>query len=183
MLQARTQWHLLLSASSRRQCYAWKHGSGATRVCRHCIKSAAAKTTADRCISKLSSTRLPGCPLRRCRIHPSKSQLAVAFEYKCMAIKRRSFGCSGALRKGITPVSSSCMQVYVASYMQVYIASSKICALLTKNKTPSGHWTGDGSTISEVLIVCTAEGKLGGRTLQDECAACEKNMFKVELLV
>ena len=144
MLQARTQWHLLLSASSRRQCYAWKHGIGATRVCRHCIKSAAAKTTADRCISKLSSTRLPGCPLRRCRIHPSKSQLAVAFEYKCMAIKRRSFGCSGALRKGITPVSSSCMQVYVASYMQVYIASCKICALLTKNKTPSGHWTGDG---------------------------------------
>ena len=62
--------------------------------------------------------------------------------------------------------------------MQVYVASCKICALLTKNKTPSGHWTGDGSTISEVLIVCTTEGKLGGRTLQDECAAFGKNMLR-----
>ncbi len=63
--------------------------------------------------------------------------------------------------------------------MQVYIASCTMCALLTN----PGHRTDDGSAVSEVLIVCTNEGRLGWRTLQGECAACVTKMLKVELLV
>jgi len=65
--------------------------------------------------------------------------------------------------------------------MQVYIASCTICALLTSSKIPSGHWTDDGSAVSTVLMVYTNEGNEG--MLQGDCAACEKSMLKVGLLV
>ena len=78
------------------------------------------------------------------------------------------------------------MQLYIASGMQVYMASCTIWLPVhssQKTRHHQGHWTDDGSIVSELLIVCTNEGTLGWRPLQVECAACERNMFKVELLV